>query len=46
MANTTSMCRMIAVFEIVTISYIAYIVDVPDNTNSIRLDDPHSSNLI
>lgn len=35
MANTTSMYRMIAVFEIFTISYIAYIVDVPDSTINI-----------
>jgi len=41
-ANSMSMCRMISVFVIFTISYIVSIVDVPDNTNNRWLDDAHS----
>ena len=40
-----SMCRMITVFVIFTITYTMYIVDIHDNTNNRWLDLQQSLSL-
>ena len=43
--NSMSMCRMITVFVIFTITYTMYIVDVHDNTDTRWLDLQQSLSL-